>query len=114
MVIAQGDVYWADLGEPIGSAPGFRRPVVVVQGNAFNRSAIATVIVVPLTSNLERAAALGNVRLTPRDTGLHRASVANVSSVVAIDRATLTERVGHLSDSRIRAILAGLDVVLGR
>ena len=113
-MIAQGDVCWADLGEPIGSAPGFRRPVVVVQGNAFNRSAIATVVVVPLSSNLERVAAPGNVHLTPRDTGLPRTSVANVSSVVAIDRATLTERVGHLSDNRIRAILAGLDVVLGR
>jgi len=86
--------------------------VVVVQGNGFNRSAIATVV--PLTNNLERAAAPGNVRLTPRDTGLPRESVANVSSVIAIDRATLTERVGHVSDSRIRAILAGIDVVLGR
>jgi mRNA interferase MazF len=88
--------------------------VVVVQGNGFNRSAIATVVVVPLTSNLERASAPGNVRLTPRDTGLPKESVANVSSVVAIDRTTLTERVGHVSESRVRAILAGIDVVLGR
>ena len=114
MVIAQGEVWWADLGEPIGSAPGYRRPVVVVQGNPFNRSAIGTVVVVPLTSNLDRAAAPGNVRLGAPETGLAKASVANVSQVLAVDRTMLVERVGRLPEARLAAILSGIDVVLGR
>lgn len=79
MVISRGDVWWADLSEPTGSGPGFRRPVVVVQGDALNRSRIATVVCVPLTSNLKWADAPGNVRLAPRFTGLSKESVANVS-----------------------------------
>ena len=113
-MIAQGDVWWADLGEPHGSEPAYRRPVVVVQGDAFNRSAIATVVCVPLTSNLRWADAPGNVRLTRRQTGLIRDSVANVSQVVALDRSVLTERVGVLPRRFVDLILAGIDVVLGR
>jgi len=113
-VISQGEVWWADLPEPERSEPGFRRPVVVVQGDAFNRSAIATVVSVPLTSNLRWAEAPGNVRLAARSTGLPRDSVANVSQVVALDRTILTERVGKLSRAKIELILAGLEVVLGR
>lgn len=86
MVISQGDVVWAELPEPEGSGPGFRRPVIVVQGNALNRSRLATVLCVPLTSNLKWANAPGNVQLSPRLTGLARESVANVSQLVAIDR----------------------------
>jgi mRNA interferase MazF len=114
MVISQGDVWWADLPEPSGSAPGYRRPVVVVQGDAFNRSTIATIVSVPLTSNLRWADAPGNVRLTARSTGLPRESVANVSQVVALDRMLLSERVGRLSRQKIDLLLSGLDVVLGR
>ena len=86
MVVAQGDVCWADLPEPVGSGPGFRRPVLVVQGNAFNRSRIATVLIVPLTSNLRLANAPGNVVLPARVSGLPRESVANVSQLIAVDR----------------------------
>lgn len=114
MVIAQGEVWWADLPDPAGSGPGLRRPVVVVQGEAFNRSRIATVVCVPLTSNLRVADAPGNVLLQARSTGLPRDSVANVSQVVAIDRALLSERVGGLSTRQVHLILAGIDVVLGR
>ena len=114
MVISQGDVWWADLGEPVGSGPGFRRPVIVVQGDSFNRSALRTVIAVPLTSNLRWAAAPGNVRLTARATGLSRDSVANVSQVVALDRSILNERVGRLSSAKLELVLAGIDTVLGR
>ncbi len=114
MVISQGDVWWADLGEPVGSEPGFRRPVVVVQGDSFNRSALRTVVAVPLTSNLRWAAAPGNVRLTARATGLPRDSVANVSQVVALDKSILSERVGKLSSSKLELLLAGIDTVLGR
>ena len=114
MVVAQGDVCWADLPEPAGSGPGFRRPVVVVQSDAFNRSAIATIVCIPLTSNLRWAQAPGNALLPARSTGLPRDSVANVSQIVAIDRALLTERVGRVSRSQLDAILDGIDVVLGR
>ncbi len=114
MVIAQGDVCWADLADPVGSAPGFRRPVVVVQGDAFNRSRIATVVCVPLTSNPKWADAPGNVILHARSTGLPKDSVANVSQIVALDRSLLTERVGHVSRKQMALLFAGIDIVLGR
>jgi mRNA interferase MazF len=114
VVVAQGDVCWADLPEPAGSGPGFRRPVIVVQSDAFNRSAIATIVCVPLTSNLRWAQAPGNTLLPARSTGLPKDSVANASQVVAIDRALLTERVGRISRNQLEAILDGIGVVLGR
>jgi mRNA interferase MazF len=114
VVISQGEVWWADLPVPAGSGPGYRRPVVVVQGDAFNRSTLGTVVCVPMTSNLRWAEAPGNVRLTARSSGLPRDSVANVSQVVALDRTVLTERIGKLSRPKVDLILAGLDVVLGR
>ena len=114
MVIVQGEVWWCDIGEPIGSAPGFRRPVVVVQCDAMNRSRIATVVCVPLTSNLKWANAPGNVLLTAGLTGLPKDSVANVSQMVALDKEQLTERSGKLSNRQMEAILSGIDVVLGR
>jgi mRNA interferase MazF len=114
MVVAQGEVWWADLGEPIGSAPGYRRPVVVVQGDALNRSRIATAVCVPLTSNLKWAAAPGNVLLKASVTGLDRDSVANVSQIVTVDKAVLTERVGKIPERKLELVLAGIDVVLGR
>jgi mRNA interferase MazF len=113
-VIAQGDVWWADLADPLGSEPGFRRPVVVVQGDSFNRSALRTVVAVPLTSNLRWAAAPGNVRLAKRTTGLPRDSVANVSQIVTLDRSTLTERVGTLPSAKLELVMSGIDTVLGR
>jgi mRNA interferase MazF len=114
MVISQGDVCWADLPDPIGSGAGFRRPVLVVQGDALNRSRIATVVCVPLTSNLRWGDAPGNVILRSRATGLPKDSVANVSQVVSLDRDLLTERVGRLSTRNLGLVLAGIDVVLGR
>jgi len=113
-VISQGDVWWADLDDPTGSEAGYRRPVVVIQGDAFNRSAIGTVVSVPLTSELRWADAPGNVRLPARATGLARDSVANVSLIVAVDRGLLTERVGKLTRSKLELVLAGVDIVLGR
>jgi mRNA interferase MazF len=114
MVITQGDVCWAELGEPLGSAPGFRRPVVVVQGDAFNRSRISTVVCVPLTSNLRLAEMPGNVSLSVKDTGLPKDSVANVGQPVTLDRGVLGEAVAKLPDSKLELVLYGLDVVLGR
>jgi len=114
VVVAQGDVCWADIGEPRGSEPGYRRPVVVVQSDAFNRSAIRTVVCVALTSNRKWAATPGNVSLSERDTGLPRPSVANVTQVVTLDRDDLSERVGQLRPAKIDLILSGIDIVLGR
>ena len=113
-MISQGDVCWSDLGKPVGSAPGFRRPVVVIQGDAFNRSRIATMVCVPLTSNLKWANAPGNVLLHGRSTGLHRDSVANVSQIATLDRAVLEEPVGRISRKQLALIFAGIDLMLGR
>ena len=113
-MIAQGEVWWADIGEPIGSMPGFRRPVVVVQGDGMNRSRLGTVVCVPLTSNLKWANAPGNVLLKTRLTGLSKDSVANVSQIVTLDKNQLSDRTGKLPKRRLDAILSGIDVVLGR
>ena len=113
-MIAQGEVWWADLPDPTGSGPGFRRPVVIVQGDALNRSRLATVVCVPLTSNLRWASAPGNVELGMRMTGLAKDSVANVSQIVALDRSLLSERAGKLPRARVELLLSGIDVVLGR
>jgi mRNA interferase MazF len=114
VVISQGDIHWAELPDPVGSGPAFRRPVIVVQGDAFNRSRIGTVVCVPLTSNTRWAEAPGNVLLPARSTGLPRDSVANASQVVSLDRSLLVERAGRLSRRHLDLVLAGIDVVLGR
>ncbi len=114
MVISQGDIWWADLPSPTGSGPGFRRPVVIVQGDALNQSRIGTAICVPLTSNLKWASAPGNVVLASKVTSLEKDSVANVSQILTVDRELLTECVGSVSGARVQLILAGIDVALGR
>jgi mRNA interferase MazF len=114
MVISQGEIWWADLPVPVGSGPGFRRPVVVVQSDAFNRSRIATVVCIPLTSNVALADVPGNVFLAMVHTGLSKDSVANASQIVTLDKQQLTERVGKLSRSRLELVVAALDTVLGR
>ena len=114
MVIGQGEVWWADLGEPAGSSPGYRRPVVIVQCDALNQSRISTLVCVPLTSNLKWGDAPGNVLLTAKATGLARESVANVSLIVAIDKRQLTECVGKLPRRQLELLFAGIDIVFGR
>ncbi|MEP6548206.1 MAG: type II toxin-antitoxin system PemK/MazF family toxin [Gammaproteobacteria bacterium] len=114
MVVGQAEVWWADLGEPIGSAPDFRRPVVVVQCDALNHSRIGTIVCVPLTSNLKWSRAPGNVLLSTSATGLPKESVANVSLIVAIDRQQLVERAGRIPRRQLELILSGIDVILGR
>lgn len=113
-MISQGEVWWADLGLPSGSGPGNRRPVVVVQADSFNRSRIATVVCVPLTSNVMRADSPGNVLLTAAATGLPKDSVANVSQLLTLDRRALDQRLGKLSRAKLELIFAGVDVLLGR
>jgi len=114
MVIAQGHLYWADIPTPTGSGPGFRRPVLVVQGDDLNRSRIRTVVCVPLTSNVGWVAAPGNVLLPARATGLPKDSVANVSQIISLDRELLTEEIGKLSKRQMELVLSGIDVILGR
>jgi mRNA interferase MazF len=113
-VISQGEVWWADLSEPTGSGPGYRRPVVVVQCDSLNQSRISTIVCVPLTSNLKWVDAPGNVLLTDKATGLPKESVANVSLIVAVDRHQLIECVGKLKRRQLELVLAGIDTVLGR
>lgn len=114
MVIEQAEIWWAALDEPVGSGPGFRRPVLVVQSNALNRSRIATAVCIPLTSNLKWADAPGNVLLPKSETGLPQDSVANVSLIVAIDKDLLTDRVRKIPRRRFDLVLAGIDTILGR
>ena len=114
MVISQGEVWWAELPAPSGSGPGFRRPVVVVQSDALNRSRISTVVCVPLTSNLKWTGAPGNVPLPARLTGLPKDSVANVSQIVSVDKEFLSARVGRLPQPKLLLLLSGIDVILGK
>jgi mRNA interferase MazF len=114
VTVSQGEVWWADLGEPRGSKPGFRRPVLVVQGDALNRSRIATAVCVALTSNVKWASAPGNVLLSESATGLPKESVANVSQIVTLDKSELTVRAGKLPKAKLDLVLSGVDVVLGR
>lgn len=108
----RGEIWWATLPEPTGSEPGYCRPVLIVQDDAFNQSQIQTIIVVVITSNLELAEAPGNVLLLRRATELPRDSVANVSQVITIDQAFLTERVGSLPHDLQEEVDAGLRLVL--
>lgn len=113
MVIVQGEVWWAELPPPAGSGPGFR-PVVVIQGDPLNRSRISTAVCAPLTSNLRWADAPGNVLLERRFTGLPQDSVANVSQIVTLDRALLTERCAKIPRKKLELVFAGIDVALDR
>lgn len=108
----RGEVWWVSLPEPIGSEPGYRRPMVLVQADSFNRSRIQTVVAVAVTTNTNLASAPGNVRLPRRDTGLPQESVANVSQILTINKTALIERAGILSSLLLRRIEAGLRLVL--
>ena len=108
----RGEVWWVELGEPKGSEPGFRRPMLVVQSDAFNQSRIATTIGVVLTSNVRLADAPGNVLIPAGESGLPKDSVANVSQVVTVDKTQFAERAGKLPPRFMRAVSDGLKLVL--
>ncbi|MEW5767726.1 MAG: type II toxin-antitoxin system PemK/MazF family toxin [bacterium] len=112
MVIHRGEIWWATLPPPVGSEPGYRRPLLVIQSNDFNRSRIATVIAVVVTSNTRLAQAPGNALLPARATGLAQDSVANVSQVITIDKGFLTERVSTVPLHLLEQIEEGLRLVL--
>ena len=108
----RGEVWWADLPEPTASEPGFRRPVLVLQSDEFNRSRISTVVVAAITSNVNLAAAPGNVSLSKRSAKLGRESVVNVSQILTLDKTFLNERVGKLSAPKLREVEEGVRLVL--
>ena len=108
----RGEIWWADLGAAVGSAPAKRRPVAIVSSDRFNRSAINTVVVVSITSNLRLADAPGNVLLDPDDTGLERASVLNVSQIATVDRSMLIAPAGRLDAEAVARLDAGLRLAL--
>jgi mRNA interferase MazF len=109
--IRQGDVYWLDFGTSSGSGPAERHPCVVVQSDVFNRSRIATTVVCLITSNMDRAAAPGNVALKKGDARLSKPSVVNVSQVVTVDKSELEDRIGRLLSAELEGVLRGLRLV---
>jgi mRNA interferase MazF len=112
-VIRRGELWWAGLGDPRGSAPAFRRPVLVVSSDAYNQSLIATVVCVTVTSNVRLGDAPGNVALKAGTSGLPKDSVVNVSQVVTLDKSDLEERVGSVDRRVMRSVDAGLRLALG-
>jgi mRNA interferase MazF len=110
--VARGDVWWADLPDPIASDPGGTRPVLIVQANAFNRSRISTVLAVVITTNERLANAPGNVSLSPRESGLRQISVVNVSQIITADRGFLRQRIGRVRPETMARVESGLRLIL--
>jgi mRNA interferase MazF len=108
----RGEIWWANLPDPVGSEPGYRRPVLVVQDDTFTQSRISTVIVVVITSNIQLAEAPGNVLLPRAVLGLSRDSVANVSQIFTVDKTFLVERIGSLPDYLQEEVDEGLRTIL--
>ena len=112
MTIRQGDIYWIDLEAPRGSEPGYRHPHVVVQNNLFNGSKLGTIVVCALTSNLKRAAAPGNVLLKKGEANLKKDSVVNITQLVTVNKADLSEKIGTVSPARVREIVEGIRLLI--
>jgi len=111
--VKRGEIWWASMGEPRGSEPGYRRPVVVVSTNEFNRSLIQTAIVSVVTSNLRLVDAPGNFKITKKQSNLSKDSVVNVSQLITLDKTFLTEKIGKLNSKNINFLNEGLKLVLG-
>ena len=112
MVIKRREIWWASLPQPRCSEPGYRRPVLILQSDGFNQSAIQTVIVAAITSNLRLAGAPGNVMLRKRQSRLAKDSVVNVAQLVTLNKSSLADRVGTIAPALIRDVEAGLRLVL--
>jgi len=110
--VNRGEIWWASIDEPVGSAPGYRRPVVIVSSNEFNKSFIQTIVVVVITSNLRLAQAPGNFKVSKTKSGLDRDSVVNISQIITLDKTFLTEYVGSLNQRQILLLNDGLKLVL--
>ena len=113
MVVERGQVWLADLGEPDGSEPGYNRPVLIIQRDAFNRSRLPTVIAVAMSSNLRLVDAPGNVLILAKASGLRKDSVANVSQVITVDREFLSELAGRVRGQFLKDVENGLRLILG-
>lgn len=112
-MVKRGELWWANLPEPVDSEPGYRRPVLIVSDDAFNRSAIRTVLVVVVTSNLKVRGAPGNLFLSVQETGLSRDSVLDVSQLMTLDKEFLGKRIGRLEEDLLKTVNSGLKLVLG-
>lgn len=110
--MVRGEIWWANLSDPVGSGPGFRRPVLIIQSDTFNKSKIDTVICVVVTSNVRLADAPGNVLLSKSDSNLPRESVVNVSQLITLDKAFLTECVGTINKMLVKKVENGLKLVM--
>ena len=109
----RGEVWWAELGPPSGSEPGYRRPLLILQANEFNESWLRTVVAAAITSNLRLAAAPGNVRCRPQETGLSKPSVINVSQIATVDKSSLREKAGSVGGRVLTQVEDGVRLVLG-
>ena len=112
MTVRQGEVYWIDLGDPVGSEPAYRHPHLVVQNDVFNASRIRTVVVCAITSTISRAAAPGNVLLDAGEAGLSKSSVVNISQIFTVDKSQLEERIGAIGTARLRQVLDGIKLLV--
>jgi mRNA interferase MazF len=113
-VIIRGDIWWTDLGDPIGAVAGYHRPVIIIQADAINRSRLETVLCVPLTSNLSRAQLPTNLLLKSSSSGLDRDCVAQTTLLLAVDKIRLAQRVGVISPQKLEQLYRCLDTALGR
>lgn len=112
MGLKQGDVYWVEMDEPLGSEPGYRCPCIIVQNNVFNQSAIRTVVVCMLTTNLDRANLPGNVLLEQGNFGIKKASVVNITQLFTVDKKDLNEYIGSISHQKMKQIISGINMLL--
>ena len=112
MNIKQGDIFWVDLGIPSGSEPGYRHPHVVIQNNVFNESKINTVVVCAITSNIKRVKSPGNILLKKGEGGLKKDSVVNISQVITVDKSDLIEKIGALSQFRMKQVIEGIKLLI--
>ena len=107
----RGEIWWADLSDPIKSEPGYKRPVVIIQADTFNLSKINTIIVAVITSNIKLVEAPGNILLTSKSTGLSKDSVLNISQIITIDKSILIEKIGDLSNKQLSKLNDSLKIV---
>lgn len=111
MVIEQGEIYWVDIGEPSGSAPGYRHPGIVIQNNLFNSSNMNTVVMCLLTSNLKRGLSPGNVVLKKGEANIPKKSVINITQIYTVDKHDLFEKIGKVNNKRLKEILLGIQLL---
>jgi mRNA interferase MazF len=112
MVMKRGEIWWASMGEPRGSEPGYRRPVVIVSSDEFNESHIQTLVCVTITSNLRLSEAPGNFKIAKTKSGLSKDAVVNISQIITLDKSFLTKQAGNLSNKQLLALNEGLKLVL--